>query len=48
MLPDVTVPASLAGLLAVFGPCFTAPSFVTFCGLVTGFSVALFQPPHRP
>jgi hypothetical protein len=39
MLPDVTlpVPASLAGLLAVFGPLFTAPSFRTFCGLACGF-----------
>ena len=35
MLPDATlpVPASLASLLAVFGPLFTAPSFRTFCGL---------------
>src|SRR5262245_43778268 len=37
MLPGVTLPASLSGLLAVFVPCFTAPSFGTFCGLVTGF-----------
>ncbi len=39
MLPDVTppVPASLASLLAVFGPLFTAPSFRTFCGLACGF-----------
>ena len=39
MLPDVTlpVPASLASLLAVFGPLLTAPSFRTFCGLACGF-----------
>ena len=39
MLPDTTlpVPASLAGLLAVFSPLFTAPSFRTFCGLACGF-----------
>jgi hypothetical protein len=44
MFPDVTLPASLAGLLAVFAPCFTAPSFATFCGLVTGF---VAQPGRR-
>ena len=39
MLPDamLPVPASLASLLAVFGPLFTAPSFRTFCGLACGF-----------
>ena len=39
MLPDATlpVPASLARLLAVFGPLFTAPSFRTFSGLACGF-----------
>ena len=39
MLSDATlpVPASLASLLAVFGPLFTAPSFRTFCGLACGF-----------
>src|SRR5258708_22463300 len=39
MIPDVTLPlpASLASLLAVFGPLFTAPSFRTFCGLACGF-----------
>ncbi|MGH3292695.1 MAG: hypothetical protein ACRDP7_12885 [Trebonia sp.] len=31
------VPVSLAGLLAVFGPLFTAPSYRTFCGLACGF-----------
>ncbi len=39
MLPGtpLPVPASLASLLAVFGPLFTAPSFRTFCGLACGF-----------
>jgi len=31
-----TAPCSLAGLLAVFRPCFTAPTFPTFVGLVVG------------
>jgi hypothetical protein len=31
------LPASLASLLAVFGPSFTAWSFRTFCGLACGF-----------
>ena len=38
MLPDVTLPASLAGLLWVLRPVFTAPSFGTFCGLVAGLA----------
>ena len=29
MLPGATVPSSLADLLAVFRPCFTAPTFPT-------------------
>jgi hypothetical protein len=39
MIPGVTLPlpASLASLLAVFGPLYTAPSFRTFCGLACGF-----------
>jgi hypothetical protein len=39
MIADVTLPlpVSLASLLAVFGPLFTAPSFRTFCGLACGF-----------
>jgi hypothetical protein len=39
MLPDATLPfpASLASLLAAFGPVFTAPSFRTFWGLACGF-----------
>ena len=30
------VPSSLAGLLSLFGSCFTAPTFETFCGLAVG------------
>src|SRR3954466_9704179 len=36
MLPGATVPSSLAGLLAVFRTCFTAPTFPTFVGLLVG------------
>ena len=36
MLPGATVPRSLADLLAVFRPCFTAPTFPTFIGLLVG------------
>ena len=36
MLPSATLPASLAALLATFEPCFTAPTFRTFCALVAG------------
>ena len=36
ILPGATAPCSLAGLLAVFRPCFTAPTFQTFIGLVVG------------
>src|SRR6478736_2471893 len=36
MLPAATVPRSLADLLAVFRPCFTAPTFPTFVGLLVG------------
>ena len=36
MSPSPTAPCSLAGLLAVFRPCFTAPTFPTFVGLVVG------------
>jgi DDE superfamily endonuclease len=36
MLPDLTLPASLAGLLVVLRPCFTGPSFAAFCGLAAG------------
>ena len=30
------VPSSLASLLSLFRPCFTAPTFETFCGLCVG------------
>ena len=40
MLPDLSVPPSLARLLAHLRPCFTAPSFITFCGLVCGMLAA--------
>jgi hypothetical protein len=36
MLPGATVPCSLADLFTVFRPCFTAPTFRTFLGLVVG------------
>src|SRR4051794_15487444 len=36
MPPGLTAPCSLAGLLAEFRSCFTAPTFRTFIGLVVG------------
>src|ERR1700736_2548764 len=36
MLPSATIPRSLQALLEEFRPCFTAPTFATFCALVTG------------
>jgi DDE superfamily endonuclease len=36
MLPGPSVPSSLARLLAGLRPCFTAPTFTTFCALVCG------------
>jgi hypothetical protein len=39
MLPVATLPCSLTDLVAVFRPCFTAPSFRTFVGLVVGLIV---------
>jgi hypothetical protein len=36
MLPGLTLPASLAGLLGSLRPVFTGPSYRTFCGLVAG------------
>jgi hypothetical protein len=36
MLPGLSVPPSLERLLAGLRPCFTAPSFTTFCALVCG------------
>jgi hypothetical protein len=38
MLPDLNLPASLAGLLLALRPCFTGPSFRTFCALVAGLA----------
>src|SRR3984957_19298262 len=38
MLPGLTLPASLAGLLWSLRPVFTGPSFRTFCGLGAGLS----------
>jgi SRSO17 transposase len=38
MLPELTLPASLALLLGALRPCFTAPSFATFCGLAAGLA----------
>ncbi len=37
MLPDLTLPPSLIALLATFEPCFTVPTFRTFCALAAGF-----------
>src|SRR5215471_9491009 len=36
MLPDFTLPSSLAVLLTAFRPCFTAPTFEVFRALVGG------------
>jgi hypothetical protein len=36
MLPDGTIPGSLADLLVAFRSCFTAPTFNTFSALVVG------------
>lgn len=36
-MPMWTVPPSVAGLLAWFAPCFTAPTFQTFTALACGF-----------
>lgn len=38
MLPDVTLPVSLAGLLLALRPCFTRRSFETFCALAAGLA----------
>jgi hypothetical protein len=38
MLPELTLPASLAGLLVVLRPVFTRPSFRAFCGLAAGLA----------
>jgi len=36
-MPTLSLPSSLAELLAAFRPCFTAPTFTTFTALVSGF-----------
>jgi hypothetical protein len=38
MLPGLNLPVSLLLLLNVLRPCFTAPEFATFCGLVAGLA----------
>ena len=38
MLPVLNLPASLTCLLGELRPCFTAPGFATFCGLVAGLA----------
>jgi DDE superfamily endonuclease len=44
MLPELTLPASLMVLLGAARPCFTGPSFRTFCGLAAGLAA---QPQRR-
>lgn len=38
MLPALTLPGSLMTLLGALRPCFSAPSFRTFCGLAAGLA----------
>jgi hypothetical protein len=38
MLPEVTLPGSLAVLPGALRPCFTRRSFATFCGLAAGLA----------
>jgi hypothetical protein len=38
MPPGLNLPGSLLEILSALRPCFTAPSFVTFCGLVAGLA----------
>ena len=38
MLPSLNLPVSLLGVLMTLRPCFTAPAFTTFCGLVSGLA----------
>lgn len=42
--PSLALPPSLVALMMVFRPCFTAPTFRTFCALGAGF---LAQPGRR-
>ncbi len=43
----VTLPVSLVLLLGALRPCFTARSFVTFCGLAAGLAAGLAGQPRR-
>src|ERR1019366_7935707 len=38
MFPDASLPVSLMSVLLPLAPCFTAPAFRTFCGLVAGLT----------
>jgi hypothetical protein len=38
MPPALNLPGSLLEILSALRPCFTAPSFVTFCGLAAGLA----------
>jgi hypothetical protein len=38
MPPGLNLPASLLEILSALRPCFTAQSFVTFCGLAAGLA----------
>jgi hypothetical protein len=38
MPPALNLPGSLLEILSALRPCFTAPTFVTFCGLVAGLA----------
>lgn len=38
MLPGLNLPGSLLEILSALRPCFTGPSFVTFCGLAAGLA----------
>src|SRR5712691_5460378 len=38
MLPLLNLPVSLLGVLMTVRPCFTAPTFTTFCGLAAGLA----------
>jgi hypothetical protein len=38
MFPELSLPVSLMSVLLPLAPCFTAPTFRTFCGLVAGLT----------
>jgi DDE superfamily endonuclease len=38
MLPPLNLPVSLLSVLMAVRPCFTAPTFMTFCGLAAGLA----------